>query len=130
MKELLLKIVNNPGVRKAALALVLAVLAALGISFGTGCASFGTFKPEALSAADRARAAIECRVDVLEPYLGDEAERWVLEIAAGRVDPIRMLSNLDLSVRDIVQIAEGFNACSASESASEPAPEPVPLTKA
>ena len=62
--------------------------------------------------------------------LGDEAERWVLEIAAGRVDPIRMLSNLDLSVRDIVQIAEGFNACSASESASEPAPEPVPLTKA
>jgi hypothetical protein len=128
MKETLLKIVNNPGVRKAALALILAVLAALGITGLSGCASFGTFKPEALSAADRARAAIECRVEVLEPYLGDEAERWVLEIAAGRVDPIRMLSNLDLSVRDIVQIAEGFNACSGPE--PEPAPEPVPLTKA
>ena len=128
MKETLLKIVNNPGVRKAALALVLAVLAALGVTGLSGCASFGTFKPEALSAADRARAAIECRVEVLEPYLGDEAERWVLEIAAGRVDPIRMLSNLDLSVRDIVQIAEGFNACSGPE--PEPAPEPVPLTKA
>jgi hypothetical protein len=127
MKEFLLKIVRNPGVRKAAVALVVAVLAALGVSLGTGCASFGTFKPEALSAADRARAAIECRVEVLEPYLGDEAERWVLEIAAGRVDPIRMLSNLDLSVRDIIQIAEGFNACSPE---SEPAPEPVPLTKA
>ena len=130
MKEFLLKIVRNPGVRKAAVTLLLAIAAAAGLSFSTGCASFGTFKPEALSAADRARAAIECRVDVLEPYLGDEAERWVLEIAAGRVDPIRMLSNLDLSVRDIVQIATDFNACSASESASEPAPEPVPLTKA
>lgn len=127
MKDTLLKIVNNPGVRKAALALVLAVLAALGISFGTGCASFGTFKPEALSAADRARAAIECRVDVLEPYLGDEAERLVIDIAANRVDPIQLLLNLDLSIRDIVDIAEKFNACSGP--APEPAPAPVPATQ-
>ena len=55
MKALLLKIVNSTGVRKAALALVLAVLAALGVTGLSGCASFGTFKPEALSAADRAR---------------------------------------------------------------------------
>lgn len=127
MKDTLLKIVNNPGVRKAALALVLAVLAALGISFGTCCASFGTFKSEVLSAADRARAAIECRADVLEPYLGDEAERLVVDIAANRVDPIQLLLNLDLSVRDIVDIAEKLNACSGP--APEPAPAPVPATQ-
>ena len=129
MKEFLLKIVRNPGVRKAAVALLLAIAAAAGLSFSTGCASFGTFKPEALSAADKVRAAVECRVDVLEPYLGDQAEQWVLEIAAGRVDPIRMLANLDLSVSDIVKIATDFNACSASESASEPAPAPASLVR-
>jgi hypothetical protein len=127
MKETLLKIVNNPAVRKAFVALIVAVLAALGITGLSGCASFGTFKPGALSAADRARAAIECRVDVLEPYLGDEAERLVVDIAANRVDPIQLLLNLDLSVRDIVDIAEKFNACSGPE--PEPAPAPVPATQ-
>lgn len=124
MKETILKIVNNPTVRKAFVALVVAVLAALGVTGLSGCASFGAFKPEVLSAADRARAAIECRVDVLEPYLGDQAEQWVLEIAAGRVDPIQMLLNLDLTIRDVVDIADKFNGC------SEPAPEPGPLTPA
>jgi hypothetical protein len=129
MKEFLLKIVRNPGVRKAALALALAIAAAAGISFGTGCASFGTFKPEALSAADRARVAVECRVDVLEPYLGDQAERLVIDIAAGRVDPIQLLLNLDLGVRDIVDIAEKFNACSPAPE-PQPAPAPDPKTRA
>lgn len=125
MKELALKIVRNPGVRKAALALVLAVLAALGITGLSGCASFGQYTPQAQATIDRVRAAIECRADVLEPYLGESAETWVLEIAAGRVDPIQMLANLDLSIPEIIAIAEQFDACSPAE----PEPAPAPATR-
>lgn len=131
MRDLLIKIVTNAGVRKAFMALIFAILAAAGLSGLSGCASFGRFAPEAITAADRARAAVECRVAALEPYLGDEAERWVLEIAAGRVDPVRLLMHLDLSVRDIVDIAEDFDACSGPGPASEPQPElPAPRVRA
>lgn len=123
MKDLLLKVVTNPGVRRAALGLVLAVLAALGVSLGTGCAAL----QGAASAADQVRAGVECRVAVLEPYLGDQAERVVLDIAAGRVDPVALLLNLDVTPRDLVQIARDFNACSPAAPPPPPAPEHVQL---
>lgn len=122
MKALLLKVVTNPGVRKAALALVLAVLAALGVGFGTGCAAL----QGAASTADSVRAAVECRVAVLEPYLGDEAERVVLDIAAGRVDPVALLLNLNVTPKDIIKLAQDFRAC-APDAPAPPAAEPVQL---
>ena len=112
MKEFLLKIVRNPGVRKAAVALLLAIAAAAGLSFSTGCASFGAFKPEALSAAEKVRAGVECRVAVLEPYLGDEAERVIVDAAAGQLDLVETLINLDMTPKDMIALARDFNACS------------------
>lgn len=64
MKETLLKIYRNPGVRKAVLALVLAILAALGVT-QSGCAALKPALPSAdraLCYADADRAA-QARVD-------------------------------------------------------------------
>lgn len=71
MKDLLLKIVRNPGVRKAAIGLVLAVAAALGLGgLGTGCAALApSVTPDralCYAAADRAaqaRVDHECPAD-------------------------------------------------------------------
>lgn len=73
MKELLLKIYRNPGVRKAFLALVLAIAAAAGLNAGTGCAALAPSLPgpeRALCYANADQAAQtrvdrECRVGEL-----------------------------------------------------------------
>ncbi len=70
MKELLLKIYRNPSVRKAVLALLLAIAAAAGLNLGTGCASLAPSIPGPARAlcyanadqAAQARVDVECRV--------------------------------------------------------------------
>lgn len=64
MKEFLLKTVRNPGVRKAVVALVVAVAAALGLSASTGCAALQS---------DPRVAQARCVVDVLDGVGDPEA---------------------------------------------------------
>ena len=52
MKDVLLRIVSNSAVRKAFLALVLAALAAAGVSLGTGCGG-QAIPPAVAKAAER-----------------------------------------------------------------------------
>jgi hypothetical protein len=112
MKDLLLKVIRNPGVRKAAIGLVLAIAAALGLGFGQGCASLGTFTPDAQDAIDQAKALVACHADVLKPYVGAQAETLVRSALKGdAIDLPAALDGLDLSVRDVLDIKAGTDAC-------------------
>lgn len=77
MKEFLLKIYRNPAVRKAVLALVLAIAAAAGLNLSSGCAALAPSLPgpeRALCYANADHAAqsrvdSECRVgDLVVPF--------------------------------------------------------------
>lgn len=52
VKDSAIKVVKSPKVRKAAVALVLAVLGALGLSFGAGCSGSVQLPPEVAQAAE------------------------------------------------------------------------------
>jgi hypothetical protein len=116
MKELLLKVIRNPGVRKAVktavIGIVLAVAAALGLGSVPGCASLGTFTPDAQDAIDQARALVACHAEVLKPYVGVQAEALVRSALKGdAIDLPAALDGLDLSVRDVLEIKAGTDAC-------------------
>lgn len=117
MPPFLAKLVSNPGVRKAAVALALAVLAAYGISFSSGC-SRAALPP----AAAKALAVYECQRDVLESVVPRAvAEDLVMAARAGNGQyVIQQLLGLGLTLEAIEQAADAFRQCSG-EQASAPA---------
>jgi hypothetical protein len=116
MPPFLVKLVSNPGVRKAVVALVLAVLAAYGISFSSGC-SRAALPP----AAAKALAVYECQRDVLESVVPRAvAEDLVMAARAGNGQYVlQQLLGLGLTPEVIEQAADAFHQCAGPQ---EPAP--------
>ena len=106
MNDKIKAVLASPAVRKAALTLVLAVLAALGVSFSSGCVP--------LTPAQQAQVDLfECRVEALEPSCGAvlDTSELVRDLYAGRVDLGRVLSVLKVTQAEADAIAERLNAC-------------------
>jgi hypothetical protein len=121
--EFLKKIVANAAVRKAALALVLAVLAAAGFSL-SGCSLVG------LGAKSPALTAFECRAAVFAPLVAEAAPLVSAQIAAGAINPVEFLLSLGLTPEEIVAVAKAYQACEPPAVEAPPAPAPVLLRTA
>jgi hypothetical protein len=119
--DLLRRIVASPAVRKALVALVLTILAAAGVSLGTGC---GAAIPPAV---ERAQARLECQLAALERVVPREVAVDLANAArAGNSEyVVRQLLGLGLTPADISAAADAFSACSAEPSADAPAIEPA-----
>lgn len=77
LKDLGLKVVKSPAVRKAVVGLVLAIAAALGVSLGTGCNGSMALPPEAAKAVSVAlcvKAELDAAGDPEELTLGAARE--------------------------------------------------------
>jgi hypothetical protein len=117
MKDVLFRVISNPSVRKAFLALVLAVLTALGIGFGGGCGG-AALHP----AAAKAQAVLECQLAAVERVVPREVAADL--IRAGRDRDRESLTKqllglgLQLKPSAVRQAVDAFVEC-----ASPPAPE-------
>lgn len=113
MKDVLLRVVSSPAVRKTFYALVLAVLAALGFSLGAGCGA-----PSVPPAVAKAHALLACQIAALETVVPlSAAEDLVMAIRSGNHEyAVRQLLDLGLTPEAIKGAADAFNAC-----AEEPA---------
>jgi hypothetical protein len=113
--EIALKVVRNPIVRKAFVGLVMAILAALGIVVGTGCASLSP-------AQQRALQAHSCYLNALEPALGELSEPVLAALLAGG-NPVQALAVHGLSQREIVAVLQAFSDCAVQAAVAPRAPE-------
>lgn len=106
MPPFLAKLVASPTVRKAAIALVVAVLAALGFQ---GCVSFGQLDPKAQRAVD----VFECYVAELEPYVGEVCDtvELVRDVVTGKADLGRTLLLLGTAPAEVEKIVERLSEC-------------------
>lgn len=104
MPEILKKIAASPAVRKAALALLLAVAAAAGFSLsGCGLLAGGAESP--------ALEAFECRAAVLAPFVAEAAPLISAQISSGQVNPVQFLLSLGLTPEEILAVAKAYQAC-------------------
>ena len=112
MKNFLLRVTQNPKVRQAFMALLLAVLAALGISGTIGCG--GASVPPAVAAR---LAVLECQRSVLEAVVpAYVAEDLVMAARAGNGEyVVRQLLGLGLAPADVAAAADEFHKCDAPE---------------
>lgn len=119
MKDALVRVINNPTVRKAAIGLVLALLAAFGVNIA-GCGSAGI--PPAVSAA---QVRLECQLAALETIVPREVAVDLARAArAGNSQyVVEQLLAMGVTVEDISRAADAFRACSA-----EPADAGLPST--
>jgi hypothetical protein len=105
MKVLFLKLFRDPTVRRAALALALAVGAALGLN-AMGCAS--------LTPAQQKRVDLfVCRAAALEPVVGEvlDAEELLRKIYAGEASLSSALGTLDATPAEIAKIRAALAEC-------------------
>lgn len=104
MKQLLVKIVTNSAVRKAALALLLAILAAAGLNVG-GCAH---------PVVPRLAEQLDCQTALLKGVL-PKAELAEQALRAGHQGDYLTLAdvllNSGLSVDDANKVITDFQAC-------------------
>lgn len=110
------KVVSNPQVKKAAAALLLAVLAALGLSLSSGCASLQNVP------AQRARVdKFECQAAALAPLTDPlfDTEQLLLDLYAGKADLGQVLGSLDATQAEVKGLLDRLSACEG------PPPEPA-----
>jgi len=81
---------------------------AAAVAFATGCA---LLRP----AGHPARAQLECRAEVLAPYLGSAAEQAAVQIQGGGIQPVQLLLSLGLTPAEVVDVAERYQACGGAE---------------
>lgn len=119
--DLLRKIVASPTVRKALVGLVLAVLAAAGVSLGTGCGAASL--PPAVA---KAQARLECQLAALETVVPrDVALDLAKAVRAGQTEyVVQQLLGLGVTPAAIRAAADAFNACSAQDAPAAPTVEP------
>jgi hypothetical protein len=83
----------------------------------TGCA--GLLGP----AGHPARAQLECRAEVLAPYLGDAAEaaavQAAVQIQGGSISPVQLLLSLGLSPKEVLDVAKRYQACGGAAPEAE-----------
>jgi len=110
------KILASPAVRKAAFALVLAVLAALGVSLGSGCG--GSIPP----AVERAQALAECKLAALEAVVPrEQAHALLREVQAKDVEAVaRRLLGLGVTPERVREAADALRACHEPADAGAP----------
>jgi hypothetical protein len=106
VKDKLVAVVKNPAVRKTAVAFVMAILAALGISLGTGCASL-------TPAQERALQKHRCYVAALKPALGDLSQD-VLRAALAGGDLVGILKSHDLEPSEVFDTIQRVKACAST----------------
>jgi hypothetical protein len=100
------KVVSNPTVQKSACALLLAILAALGLSLNSGCHS--------LTPAQEARLdKLDCQARALEPLVSPalDAAELVRDLYAGKADLADVLANVGASREDVKALLDRLRAC-------------------
>lgn len=113
-----LKIVASPGVRKAFVGLVLAVLAALGVSYGTGC--------KQLSPAEQAKLDLfDCRVHALAPLAGPvlDTEELVRDLYSGKADLGVVIVASGATEAQVRAALAAMHACDAPVPPADPGPD-------
>lgn len=91
---------KNVDARKIARTLHLALLG-LAALFGAACKD-----------GPPARSVVECRIDVIEPYLGPLTLDLVRAAQVGNATPLRdALLNLGLTPREIFELSKRWHAC-------------------
>lgn len=103
-------VAKNPAVRKAALALVLAVAAALGISFSTGCHS--------LTPAQQARVdKFECQARAIAPLTlpALDAEKLLVDLYEGKADLGTVIANTGATEAEVKAALAALRACTTAE---------------
>lgn len=116
VSEKIKNVAANPAVKKAAAALLLAVLAALGISLSSGCASLGNVD------AQRARVdKFKCRVAALAPLTDPvlDTEQLVQDLYAGKANLAAVLANLNAKPGEVKALLERLSKCEAQPSPEE-----------
>lgn len=101
--------------------LVGAIAAALATYAGTGCAG--------LLAGSHAKSldVLACKIDVLEPYLGEMAAEAVREFDGNQAfSPGAFLSRQGLTAAELTKVARAYLACSGEDPDAAPAPAPEP----
>jgi len=115
MKEVLVSVLRSKAFKAALLALAAAVTAWA----SNGCSLLAAADPKAAHAL----TVLECKVAVLEPYVGDMAEQLVQSVDGNRAfDMVSFLRSQGLGPREILDLAERFRAC---EGPVDPEPEPL-----
>jgi hypothetical protein len=108
MKDVLLRVIGNSAVRKALIALVLAVAAAAGLSFGTGCGG-SNLPPEVAEA----KAEFECRLAALKSVVSrDQAEGLLRSVNDPQALAAQLLG-LGLTPDTVNGACKAFKACAA-----------------
>ena len=67
---------------------------------------------------------LECKVRVLEPYLGDESRHAVLEALGGKINPGSVLYNLGVAIEEINKVGDAWKACGPDLSSEPPVSSP------
>lgn len=103
------KVLSSPAVRRAFFALVVAALAALGVSL-QGCASLPPPKQAELDLFD-------CRVEAVKPAVEPvlDAAELVRDLYAGRASLGAVLQALDKGEAEVRAVLERLRACDAPE---------------
>jgi hypothetical protein len=119
MKALLLSIVKSPAVRKAAVALAVAIATALGFS-QFGCKDL---TPKQQARLDRFECQVAAVAPIVEP-LYDAAE-LVLKLRSGEASLSQVLQSLEAGEPEVRALIARLDACSDA-----PEIEPAALTPA
>jgi len=95
-----------------------AIAAALTAYASTGCASL--LAKAQSPAAQRALAVLECKIEVLAPYVGPLAANVVQSIDGDRAfSPVQFLAAQGLTPAEALEVAKAYLACSGP---AEPEP--------
>lgn len=121
MKDALARAFKSPAVRKAFLALVLALLAAFGVSLEAGCGS-AQLPPEVA----KVQSVLECQLAAFERVVPRDV---ALDMAKAVRDGdgkrvVEQLLGLGLTLDDVRSVAAAFNACASPPEADAGAPTP------
>ena len=100
-------VVTNPGVRKAALALLVAILGALGYHFTSGCAPM---TPAQQVRYDR----IKCEIHALEPAALADADALVQEFEDGKISADELFKDAQLVQEALHEVKDAFQACTVA----------------
>lgn len=113
MKNMLMKVVSSPAVRKALLVLVAAVASTLGYS-QFGCQD-GRLSPKVAKQLD----IFACQVDTIQAVIPSlsVAEEVVIAFRAGNLQyAVGLMTNMGANMQEIIAGVEAFEVCGTGDS--------------
>ena len=78
--------------------------------FAVGCAGYQAKVEEAKAKVHAAKEAVECRLDVISPYLAYVTSEDLPKYLEG-ADIVELLQAVDVAKDEVAKAKEAFNAC-------------------